>query len=182
MQVDFRDALTTAKQLLGCELIHLSREGPVGGIIVETEAYLANDPASHAFRGQTPRNAPMFLEGGHIYVYFTYGMHYCFNIVTGEKDDGQAVLVRAIQPSVGISSMQVRRGKSDIRLLANGPAKLVQALGLQPSHNGQTLKQAGLELSRIIVPDEISASPRRGISRAVLAPLRFYIPDNEYVS
>lgn len=182
MSLSFENATETARQLLGCELIHVTPDGPAGGIIVETEAYSADDAASHTFSGQTARNAAMFKAGGHIYVYFTYGMHYCFNIVTGKKGDGQGVLIRALEPTAGIELMQQRRGKDGLHELTNGPAKLVQALGITLEQRGLTLEEANVTLKRSYVPKQIGVSPRRGIKKAVDAPLRFFIPDNPFVS
>lgn len=182
MSLQFTDAVTTTKALLGCELLHRTPEGAVGGIIVETEAYHAADEASHTFRGQTVRNAPMFLSGGHVYVYFTYGMHHCFNIVTGPAGDGQGVLIRALEPTKGVEIMRLRRGKHDIHELASGPAKLVQALGITMKDSGLTLAQAKLSITRHLTPKQIGVSPRRGIRKAVDAPLRFYIVGNAFVS
>ena len=182
MSVTFKVAITTANQLLGCELVHQSPEGNAGGIIVETEAYTVDDAASHAFKGKTKRNAAMFLSGGHTYVYFTYGMHHCFNIVTGPDGEGQAVLIRALEPTVGLELMKQRRGRSDVHTLTNGPAKLVQALGITKEHSGKSLAQTGITLRQVLKPGAIISSPRRGISKAVDQPLRFYIANNHFVS
>jgi len=116
-----------AKNLLGCVL----RNGGTAGIIVETEAYSQDDAASHSFRGLTKRNSPMFGAPGTIYVYFTYGMHNCFNIVTNEEGIGEAVLIRALEPIEGAEIMKKRRGTENIRELCSGPARLVQALGIK---------------------------------------------------
>src|SRR5437868_4358703 len=99
VNINLDDALKAAKDLLGCALVHETDQGPTKGIIVETEAYMADDPASHTYRGQTTRNQIMFGPAGHAYIYFTYGMHYCFNIVTGSKGQGQGVLIRALEPT-----------------------------------------------------------------------------------
>jgi DNA-3-methyladenine glycosylase len=116
-------SLKAAPKLLGC---HLVRETPAGRIkvkIVETEAYHQEDPASHSFRGITPRTAPMFEAGGRLYVYFTYGMHYCLNIVVGQKGVGEAVLIRAAEPVEGVEIMRQNRGITEINQLTNGPGK-----------------------------------------------------------
>lgn len=124
-------ALQAAPLLLGCELVRRTPQGRLRLKIVETEAYHQNDPASHSFRGLTPRTAPMFQAGGRLYVYFTYGMHYCLNVVTGQKGVGEAVLLRAAEPLEGIKIMQANRVIDDIQNLANGPGKLAQALGIK---------------------------------------------------
>jgi len=111
------------------------------GRIVEVEAYTRDDPASHSFRGETMRNAVMFGEAGHLYVYFTYGMHYCANVVSGEIGDGQAVLLRALQPLTGVEEMARRRGRTTN--LTDGPGKLCQALGIDLTMNGIALDDAG---------------------------------------
>jgi DNA-3-methyladenine glycosylase len=124
------DSLKSAKSLLGYKLVHQTSDGLTSGIIVETEAYHQDDPASHTYRGQTARNAVMFGPPGYAYIYFTYGMHYCFNVVTGPKGSGQAVLIRALEPTDGIELMRRRRGMNAELQLTNGPAKLVQAMAI----------------------------------------------------
>jgi DNA-3-methyladenine glycosylase len=130
-----RDALAVAPDLLDKVLV----VGPCAGRITEVEAYRADDPASHSFRGRTARNAAMFEPGGLLYVYFTYGMHYCANVVTGPVGDGQAVLLRAVTPCRGIETMRARRAVRSDRILADGPGKLCQAFGLDRSHDGTDL-------------------------------------------
>jgi len=160
-----------------------------GGIIklkiVETEAYHQDDPASHSFAGLTKRTAPMFEAGGHIYVYFTYGMHYCINLVTGPKGVGEAVLLRAGEPLEGIELMKQNRGLDNIKNLANGPGKLAQALGIQDTLlSGKKLSRSNiwLEADADEVVHEIVVATRVGIARAVHQPWRFYIKDNPFVS
>jgi DNA-3-methyladenine glycosylase len=130
-----RDALDVAPDLLGKVLV----AGECAGRIVEVEAYRADDPASHSFRGRTTRNATMFGPGGLLYVYFTYGMHFCANVVTGSAGDGQAVLLRAVVPCRGIETMRARRGDRPGRALTDGPGKLCQAFGIDRSDDGTDL-------------------------------------------
>lgn len=171
-----------ARRLLGCEL-----ERTIDGVmtrvrIVETEAYDQTDAASHSYKGRTPRTDIMFGPSGYLYVYFTYGMHYCCNIVVGEEGYGAAVLIRAVEPLTDTADMQARRGKKGIEL-TNGPAKLCQALDIDKRLNGHDLRCSPLRL--IIQPpcsEEIGVSARIGISQAKDMPWRFYIKDNPYVS
>ena len=130
-----RDALVVAPELLG----KLLRAGPVSGRIVEVEAYRADDPASHSFRGETARNRSMFRRGGTLYVYLSYGLHHCANIVTGQEGDGQAVLVRALEPATGLELIAARRPGRDRRLWTNGPGKLCAALAIDRTHDGTDL-------------------------------------------
>jgi len=180
--IDLSDAVTAAKGLLGWKLVHESPQGVTSGYIVETEAYGMDDQASHTYRGETVRNRAMFQEAGTIYVYFTYGMHYCANIVTGAKGHGQGVLLRALEPVDGIELMSQRRGLSDATRLTNGPAKLVQAMGITKEHNGTHLDHGGLRLEPGTIPTEIVQSTRIGIKKAIDQPWRFYIKDNAFVS
>lgn len=173
MSVDFtQSAPQLAEQLIGYQLIRSVNGQQVGGVIIETEAYAAHDPASHSFKGPTKRNQPMFGPPGHLYIYFTYGMYYCMNFVCG-NNDGQAVLLRGLEPTVGIETMKQRRGKPELHQLASGPAKLVIALGIGPEHNGQTLTKAGISLQAPVRPPAVVASSRIGISKAVDTPWRF---------
>ncbi|MBM7854786.1 DNA-3-methyladenine glycosylase [Desulfohalotomaculum tongense] len=179
-----RDTVQVARELLGCLLVHHSPEGAAGGIIVETEAYTQHgDPACHASRGMTPRNRVMFGPPGHAYVYFTYGIHYCFNAVTNAEGVGDAVLIRALQPEIGIPLMQKRRGRERLKDLCSGPAKLVQALGMSGEHNGADLTAGPVRLypgwDRV---PEIVTTTRIGIREGAELPLRFYIKDNPYIS
>lgn len=156
------------------------------GRVVEVEAYGgADDPASHSHRGPTPRNAPMFERAGTVYVYFTYGMHWCANVVTGAVGDGQAVLVRAITPIGGLDAIRLARpGARRDRDLTNGPAKLCQALGIDAWANGLELGARTGEGRRIRLLDDgipppavPSVGPRVGISAAVDTPWRFRVPE-----
>jgi DNA-3-methyladenine glycosylase len=178
---DLSDALTAARSLLGWEFMHASPQGVTAGYIVETEAYMASDAASHTFRGETARNKIMFGPAGYLYVYFTYGMHYCVNIVTGQEGYGEAVLLRALQPTKGVELMKQRRGpKSDVQLMS-GPGKLAQAMGIDKTHNGASLVD-NFKLLPGIVPAEITQTTRIGISKAVDEPWRFYITGNPCIS
>lgn len=179
---DLTDAITGARTLLGWKLVHRSPEGVTAGYIVETEAYTMEDPASHTFRGETLRNRAMFQEAGTIYVYFTYGMHHCVNIVTGVKGHGQGVLIRALEPVEGIELMQARRRLNDIGQLTNGPAKLVQAMAIRRDHSGTHLRDGDVRLEPGLTPAEIVQTTRVGIKKAIDQPWRFYIAGNTFVS
>ena len=184
------DTLTLAKKLLGVCLVHRLKEGKVIGRIVETEAYLHDDPASHSFNGESGRNRAMFGPAGHAYVYFTYGMHHCFNVVANGEGKGEAVLIRALEPLEGIEIMRQCRAKkspkkqwSD-RELCNGPAKLVQAMGIAARHNHDSLFKGPLKLTQInFTPTETVARTQRiGISKGKEFPYRFFLKNNPFVS
>ncbi|WP_229731094.1 DNA-3-methyladenine glycosylase [Microbacterium faecale] len=174
-----------ARRLIGCELVTTS--GPrVRVRIVETEAYDQEDPASHTFRGPTPRNAAMFLSAGHLYVYQSHGIHFCCNVVTGRADHGSGVLIRGAEPLDGADVMQARRGRGGVEL-TNGPGKLGQALGVDLTFTGSAL-DGSAERSLLLVPREetpahlIEVGRRVGISKAADLPRRFYLRGNPYVS
>ncbi len=175
-----------APQLLGWQLRRRTSRGPIIAKIVETEAYHQDDPASHSFGGISQRTAPMFKEPGTIYVYFTYGMHYCFNLVCGPAGRGEAVLIRALEPLVGVEIMKQYRGIADIHQLTNGPAKAAQALGVvDTTWSGRKIGPKTLELlapALLVRPGQIIRTPRIGIEQAIDLPLRFYIKDNPFVS
>lgn len=179
-------SLEAAPKLLGFYLMRWTPRGLIKVKIVETEAYHQEDPASHSFRGLTPRTAPMFQAGGHIYVYFTYGIHYCLNIVTGPEGAGEGVLIRAAEPIDGVEIMKDNRGIRDINKLTNGPGKLAQALGIRDtSLSGKILNKSSVLLQPPSVPlarEDIMATPRVGIKRATELPWRFYIRGNPFVS
>jgi len=167
------DAPDVAPLLLNKLLVH----GECVGRIVEVEAYREDDPASHTFRGRTARNAVMFGPAGHLYVYFTYGMHYCANVVTGNEDVGAAVLLRAVEPMSGIALMTTRRRGR--RQLADGPAKLCEAFAIGPEHNGADVCRGegpGLFDDGMAPPADPIVGPRIGISKAVDLPWRFRTP------
>jgi DNA-3-methyladenine glycosylase len=180
------NSLEAAPLLLGCTLSREIPEGILSVKIVETEAYSQDDPASHSFGGLTARTAPMFETGGLIYVYFTYGMHYCVNIVVGKKGVGEAVLIRAGEPLKGIKFMKKHRGVDSVRNLTNGPAKLTQALGIISTElSGKRLGSKTLQLTApevSIGSEQIGISPRIGIKKAIDQPWRFYLKDNIFVS
>jgi DNA-3-methyladenine glycosylase len=178
----FDSALTTAPLLLGALLTHRTPAGDISGIIVETEAYTQDDPASHTFRGKTLRNASMFEQGGTIYIYFTYGMHYCMNFVCGPPGRGEGVLIRALQPVSGLELMRLNRHQTDERLLTNGPAKLVEALGVPKSYNGLHLDTSNFSLQLRAVEVPITVTTRVGIKQGAELPWRFYITGNQFVS
>ena len=186
-----QDTVTVARALLGCALWRKRGRELLGARLVEAEAYLgANDQASHARRGlRSARNASMYLEGGHAYVYFTYGMHWCLNVVTQEADTAEAVLLRAAEPLRGIESMRKRRPKAKRELdLMNGPGKLCSALDIDGRLDGDPLDGNRLFLSapeRPIDDSEIAISRRVGVDgagEAAIWPLRFYLRGNRYVS
>jgi DNA-3-methyladenine glycosylase len=181
-----KPAVEAAPLLLGWILVRQTPQGVIKLKIVETEAYHQDDEASHSFKWRTARTAPMFEAGGRLYVYFTYGMHYCINIVVGKKGVGEAVLLRAGEPLEGIEIMKKNRGAADIKNLANGPGKLAQALGIRDtSLSGRILNKSSIFLQQSedkIDPDGVVARPRVGIKNAVDMPWRFYIKDNPYVS
>jgi DNA-3-methyladenine glycosylase len=170
------------RDLLGKVLIH----GATGGIIVETEAYLGlDDAASHAYRGITRRNGVMFGPPGHAYVYFIYGMYECVNMVTEPAGTAGAVLIRAIEPLLGVELMQIRRpGAKRLRDLASGPGKLTLALGITRALNGADVTKGPLVVRdrRGEEPFEIAAGPRIGISKNADLPLRFTIAGSDFVS
>jgi DNA-3-methyladenine glycosylase len=180
-----RRATAVAPDLLGRVLVRRSANGRLAARIVETEAYEPDDPASHAYRGRTARNAVMFGAPGHLYVYFTYGMHYCMNAVTGAVGEGMAVLIRAAEPIDGVDEMRERRGRVLERDLCSGPAKLCQAFGVDRSFDGADIVR-GPDLwiaEGTPVPDaRIVAGPRVGIRVGTENPWRFSVAGDPFVS
>jgi DNA-3-methyladenine glycosylase len=174
-------SLTAAKGLLGWKLTCHSSEGVASGYIVETEAYRADDPASHTYKGVDKRNAVMFGPAGGIYVYLSYGLHYCMNIVTGSDGIGEAVLIRAMEPVDGRELMMCRRRTADPLQLMSGPAKLTQALGVTLADNGLYLgEKLALEPGKVI--DQVVQTTRVGITKAAHQPWRFYEAHSPYIS
>jgi DNA-3-methyladenine glycosylase len=180
-----RDPRVVAPELLNKLL---ARDDGRVGRIVEVEAYVgAEDPAAHSYRGPTPRTATMFGDGGHLYVYFTYGMHWCANAVCGRAGEGWGVLLRAIEPVAGIEAMREARGwPARDRDIGRGPARLAQAFGIDRALDGADLVRGdrGLRLldDGTPPPDDPVASPRVGISRAVEHPWRWHVAGNPHVS
>jgi DNA-3-methyladenine glycosylase len=178
-----KPAFEVAPLLLGC-ILEREINGRVMRVrIVETEAYDETDAASHSYKGRTPRTDIMFGEAGHLYVYFTYGMHYCCNIVTGKEGSGAAVLIRAVEPIEGEEYMHNLRSFGGVQL-TNGPAKLCQALGIDKQLNGHDLTEAPLKLiiQEPVDSSDIIQTTRIGISQAKDVPWRFYLSRNKYAS
>lgn len=182
--IDFSaDASVVAQQLIGVTVL----VNGVGGRIVETEAYDQADAASHTFGGMTLRNAAMFGPPAHAYVYRSYGIHWCLNFVCREAGHGAGVLIRAIEPTIGLDSMRARRGvdeQHDLRLLCSGPGKLSQAMGITHANNGKALDAPPFALLAR-APDTqvvVQAGPRIGISKAMETPWRFVLAGSRYLS
>ena len=185
-----QDTVELARKLLGCLLIHRTPDGVAGGMIVETEAYIgAIDKACHAYRNRSERTEIMYHDGGYAYVYFIYGMHHCFNVVTGPEGEGNAVLIRALEPVIGLELMQRRRNTKTLQNLCSGPGKVCLALDITKNEYGLDLCNADSPLHLIQyrhIPDaKIVASPRINVAYAEEAaawPWRFYVKENPYVS
>lgn len=181
LQQDFfnRDTVQVAQDLLGCILVRNYNNQLLSGIITETEAYTADDPACHAFRGKTERNAPLFGPVGHAYVYLSYGLHFCMNIVAKEPSmQAGGVLIRAIEVVDGIACIQQLRGNVSLKQLTNGPGKVAQALAITKQHTGmQLIPENGLWVIPATqeVKPAIYATPRIGISVAQDKMWRFLL-------
>ena len=173
-----------ARALLGCELVRTIDGQELRVRIVETEAYDQNDPASHTFRGQAPRNSAMFMEAGHAYVYRSMGIHHCLNMVAGPAGFGEGVLIRAVEPLAGEDFMVAARGGRTGPLVTNGPGKLCQALAVDLSLTGHDVSGPPLQLMRgsALSDSEIVTTTRIGISKAADWPRRFYERRSRYVS
>ncbi len=173
-----RNVLEVAPALVGWTLLI---DG-VGGAIVEVEAYREDDPASHSFGGPCGRNRVMFGPPGVAYVYRSYGIHWCLNVVCEAEDRGAAVLIRALEPTHGLDVMQARRGLTDDRLLCSGPGRLTQALGVTGEHSGLTLVQSPFRFLPPSSSPEIVSDVRIGITKAVEQPWRFLAAGSRYIS
>jgi DNA-3-methyladenine glycosylase len=154
----------------------------VGGRIVEVEAYDREDPASHGHRGRTARNEAMFGQPGHAYVYRSYGIHWCLNLVCGEVGVPEAVLIRALEPTAGLEEQRRRRGVEDERALCSGPGKLCQALGITREHDGLALDLPPFRLDERREVPEIATGPRIGITRATELSWRYVDANSPFVS
>ena len=154
----------------------------VGGRIVEVEAYDQEDPASHGFRGRTARNRAMFGPPGHAYVYRSYGIHWCLNLVCGEEGVAEAVLIRALEPTAGLDEQRRRRGVDDAHALCSGPGKLCQALGITREHDGLALDARPFRLEGRREAPEIVTGPRIGITRGTELSWRYALAGSPYLS
>jgi DNA-3-methyladenine glycosylase len=173
-----RSVHVVARELIGCRLA----VGETAGVIVETEAYEASDPACHAYIGKTARNEVLFGPPGHAYVYLSYGIHSLLNFVTEPEGTASAVLIRALEPTDGIELMRERRGRNDLEGLCSGPGKLAEALGIDLSLNGADLLEPPFELSEATRRGEIVTSERIGITKAAELPWRYSAAGSRYVS
>jgi DNA-3-methyladenine glycosylase len=173
-----RSVHEVAPDLIGAVLL----VSGVGGRIVEVEAYHHTDPAAHSFRGQTARNAVMFGPPGYVYVYRSYGIHWCLNFVCEPKGSASAVLVRALEPRAGLATMRRRRGMSDERLLCAGPGRLCEALGVTAAHNGMALDQPPFAIFARPQAVDVVSGPRIGLTKAVDKAWRYGLKDSPFLS
>lgn len=181
------DACTVAESLLGCTLVSCLGGIQTGGVIVETEAYMGvTDAACHTFCGRrTARNEIMYAGGGFAYVYLIYGMHCCFNVVCSHKGSGEAVLIRALQPTIGIEEVKARRGTNDIHALCSGPGKLCRALYIDRTANGADLTSGDIFIAERDSAPNVVRSPRINIDYSgqyAAKPWRYTIKDSSFVS
>jgi DNA-3-methyladenine glycosylase len=173
-----RSVHAVAPELIGATLT----VGATAGVIVEVEAYHHTDPAAHSYGGQTPRNAVMFGPPGHIYVYRSYGIHWCMNVVCEKAGSASAVLIRALMPTGGLGQMRRRRRVEDARLLCSGPGRLCEALGVTGKHNGARIDRPPFELRERGGTVDIVRGPRIGITKAVGHPWRYGLKGSPYLS
>ena len=173
-----RSVHAVAPELIGATLM----VNDVGGVIVEVEAYHHTDPAAHSYIGKTERNAVMFGPPGYVYVYRSYGIHWCLNFVCEEEGSASAVLIRALEPTQGLSAMRRRRGVSEPRALCSGPGKLCQALGVTHKHNGLPLDRPPFELRARQGTPELAIGVRIGITKAVEEPWRYGLKGSKFLS
>lgn len=174
---------SVAERLLGCRLERTIGDERIVVRIVETEAYDEDDEASHAYAGMTARNEVMFGESGHLYVYFTYGLHHCCNVVSGRAGHGSGVLIRGVEPIEGAELIEARRGMSG-PTATNGPGKICQALGIDLALNGHDLRREPLTLREceLDAGESVTRTTRIGISKAADRHRRYYVTGNRYVS
>ena len=173
-----RSVHKVAPELIGATLL----VNGVGGIIVELEAYHHTDPAAHSYTGRTERNAVMFGPPGYVYVYRSYGIHWCVNFVCEEEGSASAVLIRALEPTEGLAAMRRRRGLPDAKALCSGPGKLCEALAITHKHNGLPLDRAPFELRARPDKPVIVTGERIGITKAVEKPWRYGLKDSRFLS
>lgn len=173
-----RSVHQVAPELIGATLL----VDGVGGTIVEVEAYDQEDPASHGFRGPTPRNQVMFGPPGYAYVYRSYGIHWCVNLVCDVEGRAEAALIRALEPTHGLETMRERRGLDDARALCSGPGKLCQALAITRAHDGLALDRKPFELRARTSEPEVATGPRIGITRAAELPWRYALAGSRFLS
>ncbi|HMQ95807.1 MAG TPA: DNA-3-methyladenine glycosylase [Candidatus Saccharibacteria bacterium] len=172
-----------ARRLLGCELIRDINEQHIRVRIVETEAYDQTDEASHTFNGRSARNQAMFKSAGHLYVYSTYGMHHCCNVVCGPEGYGSGVLIRAVEPLEGLDIIETHRAMTGVSV-TNGPGKICSALDIDRQLSGHDLAKSPIRLIKkpALADEQITVSKRIGISKAIHELRRFYITNNPYIS
>lgn len=173
-----RSVHEVAPELIGATLM----VNGAGGVIVEVEAYHHTDPAAHSYRGPTDRNAVMFGPPGFAYVYRSYGIHWCLNVVCEAAGSASAVLIRALEPTDGLAKMRWRRGLTEARELCSGPGKLCEALGVTIKHNGLALDRPPFELRARTGTPEIAVGPRIGITKAVDEPWRYGLKGSRFLS
>jgi DNA-3-methyladenine glycosylase len=173
-----RSVHEVAPELIGATLLF---DG-VGGTIVEVEAYDQDDPASHSFRGLRPKTASMFGPPGHAYVYRSYGVHWCLNLVCAQEGRAEAALVRALEPAHGLDAMRQRRGLEAARALCSGPGKLCQALGITRSHDGLALDEPPFEIRARDSEMPLAVGTRIGITRAIEQPWRYCLAGSRFLS